>query len=285
MNRLIVISLAAVLFVGCWGNRYVSADADLESVFMGKSYYEIVDQFGSPDATMQDPEGGTCIAYNNATLKGTSAAILYKRYNIRNRNTREEDTPEGGITFSFNTRMKCYAVQSDFEREKVKDTPKKEPQNSSHWVKPRVPRTLDFPYVDSRSPYAQVVSIERIEVERNYTKIYFSYCSRTPKHRPLYDKGLSINRDVFLRDCATGKHISLVKADGITLYPEYTKFAHNRGGYDVLAYSLTFEALPMETEKIDIIEPAAEGFNFYEVDVRTPMTFREVKQANPIPEN
>ena len=285
MNRLIVISLAAVLFVGCWGNRYVSADADLESVFMGKSYYEIVDQFGSPDATMQDPEGGTRIAYNNATLKGTSAAILYKRYNIRNRNTREEDTPEGGITFSFNTRMKCYAVQSDFEREKVKDTPKKEPQNSSHWVKPRVPRTLDFPYVDSRSPYAQVVSIERIEVERNYTKIYFSYCSRTPKHRPLYDKGLSINRDVFLRDCATGKHISLVKADGITLDPEYTKFAHNRGGYDVLAYSLTFEALPMETEKIDIIEPAAEGFNFYEVDVRTPMTFREVKQANPIPEN
>lgn len=285
MNRLIVISLAAVLFVGCWGNRYVSADADLESVFMGKSYYEIVDQFGSPDATMQDPEGGTRIVYNNATLKGTSAAILYKRYNIRNRNTREEDTPEGGITFSFNTRMKCYAVQSDFEREKVKDTPKKEPQNSSHWVKPRVPRTLDFPYVDSRSPYAQVVSIERIEVERNYTKIYFSYCSRTPKHRPLYDKGLSINRDVFLRDCATGKHISLVKADGITLYPEYTKFAHNRGGYDVLAYSLTFEALPMETEKIDIIEPAAEGFNFYEVDVRTPMTFREVKQANPIPEN
>ena len=285
MNRLIVISLAAVLFVGCWGNRYVSADADLESVFMGKSYYEIVDQFGSPDATMQDPEGGTRIAYNNATLKGTSAAILYKRYNIRNRNTREEDTPEGGITFSFNTRMKCYAVQSDFEREKVKDTPKKEPQNSSHWVKPRVPRTLDFPYVDSRSPYAQVVSIERIEVERNFTKIYFSYCSRTPKHRPLYDKGLSINSDVFLRDCATGKHISLVKADGITLYPEYTKFAHNRGGYDVLAYSLTFEALPMETEKIDIIEPAAEGFNFYEVDVRTPMTFREVKQANPIPEN
>lgn len=285
MNRLIVISLAAVLFVGCWGNRYVSADADLESVFMGKSYYEIVDQFGSPDATMQDPEGGTRIAYNNATLKGTSAAGLYKRYNIRNRNGREEDTPEGGITFSFNTRMKCYAVQSDFEREKVKDTPKKEPQNSSHWVKPRVPRTLDFPYVDSRSPYAQVVSIERIEVERNYTKIYFSYCSRTPKHRPLYDKGLSINRDVFLRDCATGKHISLVKADGITLYPEYTKFAHNRGGYDVLAYSLTFEALPMETEKIDIIEPAAEGFNFYEVDVRTPMTFREVKQANPIPEN
>lgn len=285
MNRLIVISLAAVLFVGCWGNRYVSADADLESVFMGKSYYEIVDQFGSPDATMQDPEGGTRIAYNHATLKGTSAAILYKRYNIRNRNTREEGTPGGGITFSFNTRMKCYAVQSDFEREKVKDTPKKEPRNSSHWVKPRVPRTLDFPYVDSRSPYAQVVSIERIEVERNYTKIYFSYCSRTPKHRPLYDKGLSINRDVFLRDCATGKHISLVKADGITLYPEYTKFAHNRGGYDVLAYSLTFEALPMETEKIDIIEPAAEGFNFYEVDVRTPMTFREVKQANPIPEN
>lgn len=271
-----------LLFASCWGSRFVSADPDLEAIYMGKSYYEIVDQFGHPDVTMQDEEGGTRIAYNYASLKGTSAAPLYKQFNLRNRNTHEEGTPGASIIFSFNIRMKCYAVESDFQREKKSKLIIKDDPNRPVWAKPRVPRALEFPYVKSRSPYAEVVSIEKIEVERDKTKIYFSYCARTPKHRPLYDKGLSINKDVFLRDCATGKHIKFVSADGITLYPEYSDFAHNRGGYDVLVYSLTFEALPLDTEKIDIIEPAAEGFNFYEVDVSSPMSFRQVKQANPI---
>ena len=277
-----------VLLAGCWGSRFISADPDFEEIYMGKSYYEVVDEFGRPDFTMQDEEGGTRIAYNFTTLTGTSAAPLYKKYNLRNRRTREEGTPGGGITFSFNARMKCYAVESDFQREKVKSNATAKKQDDSRrpeWAKPRVPRSLDFPYVDSRSPYAQVVSIERIEIEHNLTKVYFSYCARTPERRPLYDKGLSINGDVFIRDCATGKHVKFVKAEGITIYPEYTDFAHNRGGYDVLVYSLTFEALPFDTETIDIVEPGPEGFNFYGVDVRTPLTFRQEKKANPIPES
>lgn len=281
----LMFSMAAALFVGCWGNRYVSADADLEDIYMGRSYYDIVGDFGNPDLTTQDEEGGSRITYNCVTLRRTSAAPLYKQYKMRNRNTKEEGTPSAKMTFSFNARMKCYAVESEFQRAVEKKQPEA-PVNPNQWSKPRVPRSLDFPFVKSRSPYAEPVSIEKIEVERDKTVIYFSYCARTPDHRPLlYDKGLSINKDVFLRDCATGQHIKFVSAEGITIYPVYTQFAHNRGGYDVLIYSLTFEALPLNTENIDIVEPGAEGFNFYGVDVKTPLSFNQSKKANPIPES
>ncbi len=282
-----MLSLAALLMSGCWGSRFVSADADLESIYMGRSYYDIVDEFGRPDYTMQDEEGGTRIGYYAANLNGTSAAGLYRQYLVRNRSTKEEGQPTAPVVFSFNIRNKCYAVESDFLREKTKSSAAKSKTDDKRpqWVRPRVPRSFDFPFVDRRSPYAELVTVERIEIERDKTVVYFSFCDRTPKHRPLYDKGLAINGDVFIRDCATGKRVKFVKADGISIYPEYTDFAHNKGGYDVLVYSLTFEALPLETETIDIIEPGAEGFNFYGVDVRTPLTFRQVKQANPINEN
>lgn len=283
LTKQISLSLAAFLFVGCWGNRFVSADADLESIYMGKSYYEIIDEFGRPDASLQDDEGGSRIVYNYTTLTSTSAAPLCKQYTVRNRRTKEVGNPGGSITFSFNIKMRCYAVQSDFQRQKVAPQKPQQPQSKLPvWAKPRVPRSLDFPFVKSTSPYGKVVTIEKIEIEKNQTKVYFAYCDRTPQHRPLYDKGLSINPDVFIRDCATGEHIKFVKAEGITLYPEYTDFAHNRGGYDVLVYSLTFEALPLDTQTIDIIEPGPEGFNFYQVDVRTPLNFIQTKQANPI---
>ena len=291
MNRKVfsiaTLSLATLLMAGCWGSRFVSADADLESIYMGKSYYDIVDEFGRPDYTTQDEEGGTRIVYNAVTLNGTSAAGLYRQYLVRNRSTKEEGQPSAPVTFSFNIRNRCYAVESDFVREKTRSTAGKTKKEDKRpqWVRPRVPRSFDFPYVDRRSPYGELVTIEKIEIERDKTVVYFSFCDRTPKHRPLYDKGLAINGDVFIRDCATGKRVKFVKADGISIYPEYTDFAHNKGGYDVLVYSLTFDALPLETETIDIIEPGAEGFNFYGVDVRTPLTFRQVKQANPLPEN
>ena len=278
-----------ISFCGCWGNRYISADPDLEAVFMGKSYYQIVDEFGQPDATTHDDWGGTKAVYNCTSLNGTSAAGLYRKYDMRNRTTELKGTPASHVTFSFNINNKCYAVESDLERKKVREVkPKPEEPRDPKLpvkVKPRVPRVLDFPFFKSRSPFAEQVSIERIEVDRTQTTVYFSYCNRTPKHRPLYDKGLSINKDVFLRDCATGHRAKLIKTDGITLYPEYTPFAHYRGGYDMLVYSLTFESLPLETETIDIIEPGPEGFNFYNIDVRTPMNFREYKSAEPLPES
>ena len=271
---------SAMMLSGCWGSRYVSADADLEAIYVGKSYYDVVDDFGRPDATMQDGMEGSKVAYNAVSLGGTRAAGLYRQYNMRSRVTRQTGMPVGGITFSFDSEMKCYAVDSDFQRERTKEAPapkqaKPTDPRLPDKVKPKLPRTLDYPYVESWSPYANVVSIEKIEVDRLKVKVYFMYKDRTPEHGSLNDVGLFLNPDVFIEDRATGHRSKMVSCEGITLYPERTRFARNQGGYDVLLYSITFEPMSEDTEFINIIEPGHSGFNFYNVDVRTPMTTKE----------
>jgi hypothetical protein len=281
--------VAALTLAGCWGSRYVSADSDLESVYKGRSYYEVVGEFGRPDVTTEDDRGGTMIGYASVSLSGTSAASLYRQYNMRNSLTEEGGGyPRAAIAFFFNPSMRCYSVESDFERERVgAPAPTDEELARARgevYVKPQVPRTLDFPFVQGRSPYAERVTVEKVVVTADSVNIYFSYMDRTPKHRPLYDKGLAINPDIFLRDVKTGERIKVRRTEGIRFYPEYTPFAHNRGGYDMLVYCVTFEAIPINTKVVDIIEPGPEGFNFYSVDISTPMNFRQVKASNPIPE-
>ena len=280
-----LLALATLLLAGCWGSRYVSADADLESIYVGKSYYDIVREFGQPDATISDGGEGSKAAYNSVSLSGTSAAPLYRQYDMRNRGTRVSGTPMGGITFSFTSEMTCYAVDSDFEHERVK-TPKAEkaakpgdPRRPDP-VKPKVPRSIDYPYYESCSPYAEVVSIEKVEVDKEYVKIYFQYRDRTPNHRPIVDSGIYIMPEIYIEDCSTLNRSRLVKSEGISLYPDYTQFAHNKGGFDVLNYALVFEPVSLYTEYINIVEPGHSGFNFYGVDIRTPITTKEELRSN-----
>lgn len=277
---IVVAAAFALLATACSGGRFVSADRDLEEVYVGKSYYDIVADFGRPDATMQDGMEGSKIAYNSVTLSGTKAAGLYRQYTMRNRATKIEGTPHGGITFSFDASMKCYAVDSDFERERTKEAPavKEVTQTDVRMpdkVKPRIPRSIEYPYLDRKSPFAETVSIEQVDVERTKTTVYFMYRNRTPEKRPIVDDGLFIMPEVYMVDCATGKRYSMTGHEGIALYPERTRFANNQGGYDVLHYSLTFEALPENVEYIDIVEPGHSGYNFFRVDIRTPMSTKE----------
>ena len=280
IKRRLAVVLAGLLATGCWGGRYISADADLEAIYVGKSYYEVVDDFGRPDASMQDGMEGSKIAYNAVSLGGTRAAGLYQQYNMRSRVSKQTGMPVGGITFSFDSDMKCYAVDSDFQRERTKEAPAPkqaaptDPRRPDK-VKPKLPRTLDYPYYESCSPYAEVVSIEKIEVDKLKTKVYFMYKDRTPEHKALNDVGLYLMPDIFIEDCATGQRSKMTGCEGITLYPERTRFARNQGGYDVLIYSVTFQPLHEDTEFVNIIEPGHSGFNFYKVDVRTPMTTKE----------
>lgn len=277
---IVVAAAVALLATACSGGRFVSADRDLEEVYVGKCYYDIVADFGRPDATMQDGMEGSKIAYNSVTLSGTKAAGLYRQYTMRNRATKIEGTPHGGITFSFDASMKCYAVDSDFERERTKEAPavKEVAQTDVRMpdkVKPRIPRSIEYPYLDRKSPFAETVSIEQVDVERTKTTVYFMYRNRTPEKRPIVDDGLFIMPEVYMVDCATGKRYSMTGHEGIALYPERTRFANNQGGYDVLHYSLTFEALPENVEYIDIVEPGHSGYNFFRVDIRTPMSTKE----------
>lgn len=276
----IVIAAATLLMAGCWGSRYISADADLEAIYAGMSYYDVVNEFGHPDATASDGMGGTRVAYNSVNLASTRAAELYRTFNMRNRITKVSGTPNGGITFSFDDEMKCYAVDSDFQHERVKEAKPGKPAKPGdprkpNPVKPKIPRTVEFPYYEGCSPYAELVSIEKVEVDRNKIKIYFQYRQRTPERRPLNDAGIYVAPEVYVEDCVTGIRYELQEADGIALYPERSQFAHNIGGYDVLVYSLSFDPVSTYTEYINIVEPGHSGFNFYHVDIRTPLTTKD----------
>lgn len=259
------------------GGRFISADADLEEIFKGKTYYEVVDDFGRPNATQHDGREGTKVAYNFVSLSGTRAAQLYERYHLRNRVTHSEGFPSGGITFFFDANMRCYAVDSDFQRERTKqDKPvaaaRHEDLRRPMHITPRIPRTLNVPHIEGKSPYAEAVSIERVEVERDFTKIYFTYKSRTPRHQSKTNDGIYIMPDVYIENCTTGERYALKDHSGITLYPYRTHFAQNVGGFDMLSYSLTFEPVATDTEYINLVEPGHSGYNFYQIDIRTPMT-------------
>lgn len=276
-TTLLFCAAIALLLTSCWGTRYVSADADLENVYMGKSYYDIVAEYGLPDATFHDRRNGTFITYNSATLTGEAQA-LYSRYEMRNSSTKEKGAPAGTLRFAFSEDMKCYGVESNLQRKRESegnDNVAQKIDKNMLDLKPRIPRTLDFPFVERRSPAAEVIRIERIEITKTETNVFFGYMPRTPKHRPTNDKGICIHPDVFIRDCSDGKRMAMKAVEGITLYPEYTDFAHNWGGYDVRIYTITFEPLPENVQKIDIVEPGAEGFNFYGIDVRTPLSPRD----------
>ena len=275
-TKILTFVVGALLVAGCVGSRYVSADRDLEEVYVGKSYYEIVADFGRPDATMQDGMRGSKIAYNSVTLSGTQAAALYHQFSVRNRATKMEGMPRGGITFSFDESMKCYAVDSDFERVRTKEAPKavvteKGDIRMPEKIKPQIPRSLEYPYYDTKSPFAEFVTIEKVDVKRSETVVYFLYKKRTPAKRPIVDDAIFIMPEVYIEDCATNERYMLKDHEGIALYPEKTQFASNQGGYDILHYSLTFEALPENAEYINVIEPGHSAYNFFRVDIRTPM--------------
>lgn len=267
----------ALLLSGCWLSRYVSADDDLEDIYIGKSYYEVVDDFGRPNATVDDGMHGTQAVYNAVSLNGTRAASLYNRYNMRSRTTHVTGEPAGNVVFSFNPKMICYAVKSDLQHERVKEqkvvAAPRDP-NRWAWQNPKVPRQIDFPSVESCSVNAEDVSIERIEITKESTKVHFRYHGRTPVHRPIPDNGISLMPEIYIEDAMTGKRFAMVEVEGITLYPEPTYFAHNDGGYDVLNYVVTFEPIDRTTVMLNVVEPGHSGYNFYGVDVATRIESR-----------
>ena len=104
--RILLAIGAIALLAACGSSRFVSADRDLESIYLGKSYYDVVSDFGYPDASYRDNEGGTRITYNAVSLEGTRAAVLYSRHVVRNARTHEEGCPQGSLVFYFNPSMK-----------------------------------------------------------------------------------------------------------------------------------------------------------------------------------
>lgn len=268
---------AALLLTGCFGSRYVSADKALEAIYVGKSYYEVMEDFGRPVATVDDGMQGTRAIYRDVSLNGTRAASLYRQYNMRNKSTHESGEPTGNVAFLFNAKMRCYAVNSNLQHQRVKvkkEEPAPRDPNRWAWQNPKVPRTIDFPTTEGCSIPAEVVSVERIEINKEYTKVYLRYRSRTPDRRPVPDNGVWLMPEVYIEDATSGVRAELLQAEGITLFPEATFFAHNQGGFDVLNYTLTFGPMPRNTVKINLIEPGHTGRSIYGIDVATRIQTR-----------
>ena len=103
-----------------------------------------------------------------------------------------------------------------------------------------------------------------------FRRIHSSDCQHSePSLSESGNHGISLMPEIYLEDEATGRRSALIEAEGISLEPERTFFAHNIGGYDMLNYTLTFEPVERQTVKINIIEPGHSGFSFYGVDIHT----------------
>ena len=110
--------------------------------------------------------------------------------------------------------------------------------------------------------YANSLSVARIELNDDFTRIDFLY--KSPNH---YINGgwVQMHDCAFIRPVGSEQRHRLVQAINIPIAPQ--KHYFKRCG-EHLRYTLLFPALPKSTRKIDIIEKEAAGtyFNFYNVD-------------------
>lgn len=101
-----------------------------------------------------------------------------------------------------------------------------------------------------------------IEFSEEYTRIEFIYRSSI-----IWDNGgwIQMDPNAFIRPVGSSMKYRLIKAEGIPLAPSKHYF-RSKGEYHT--YTLIFPALPVDTNKIDVIERESPGtyFNFYNVD-------------------
>lgn len=111
---------------------------------------------------------------------------------------------------------------------------------------------------------ADKLNILRVQVWPQYTKVDFGYVA---KNHYIRGGWVQIYENSFIRDCKTGKKYLFKKAENIPIAPKKHYFTSN---IDFLYYSLYFEPMPADTEKIDIIEKENDDstfFNFYGVQL------------------
>lgn len=111
---------------------------------------------------------------------------------------------------------------------------------------------------------ADKLRILRIQILPEHTKVDFGYLAMNHYIRGGW---VQIYENTFIRDCKTGKDYKFIKADNIPMAPQKHFFTSN---FDHLYYSLYFEPIPADAEKIDIIERENDDstfFNFYRVDL------------------
>ncbi|MEI8205039.1 MAG: serine protease [Bacteroidota bacterium] len=124
---------------------------------------------------------------------------------------------------------------------------------------------IDNPIYDRRDiGYCDIVKIEK---STQNTTVYFRYTAPSE----YIDGGwVCAGQDFYIRDTFTKVKNKLLGANNIPICPSKYGFKYSGQKLD---FSLTFEALPISTTKIDIIEDEKNGgFNFYGVDISKTST-------------
>jgi hypothetical protein len=114
---------------------------------------------------------------------------------------------------------------------------------------------IEYPAFDRRD--SKNCDITRIELNSQHTIVYFKYLNQ-------YQSGAwaCAGPDFYIRDYANNRY-KLRKAVNIPICPDVYKF---EAGKNYIEFSLVFDPLPKNAEKIDIIESDTKpGFNFYGV--------------------
>lgn len=120
--RFAILLVASVVGAcACSTTRYVSAQEDIESVWKGKTYAEIVQVNGAPDREMSDGADGVILVYENVktfsdTYGYTPGYYWYGPWSHTNTYSTEIRNEIDYIHFFVGTDKICYMVKSNLKK-------------------------------------------------------------------------------------------------------------------------------------------------------------------------
>ena len=109
---LICIVLTVLSVMSCRTTYNVSLQPDLEDVFVGRTYAEIIDVLGAPDRVTPDGRGGEIIIYEDIHLITDGTMNPWTR-NI----SLVTDSSKGYTHLYINSGNVCYQVRTNREKE------------------------------------------------------------------------------------------------------------------------------------------------------------------------
>ena len=120
------LALSTVILAGlcsCSSIKYVSAQEDIESVWVGKTYADIVQINGAPERESSDGANGIILIYENVRSYAETSGYMYPNhpwygyYNSWNTYTTEIRNEVDYVHFFVNEENVCYKVMTNLQKE------------------------------------------------------------------------------------------------------------------------------------------------------------------------